>query len=109
MFTRINLIVGLYQRIVETMKKYSLDDFHSPVLISYVLTALCANSNLYSSVWPQEDTEKVLKSDVVALIISYALNESQQELYFKILDYTTFSSSKSNIGKDNDLISSSSS
>ena len=109
MFTRINLIVGLYQRIVETMKKYSLDDFHSPVLISYVLTALCANFNLYSSVWPQEDTEKVLKSDVVALIISYALNESQQELYFKILDYTTFSSNKSNIGKDNDLISSSSS
>jgi hypothetical protein len=47
LFTRLHLMVGLYEKVVEIMKKYSPNDFHSPLLISYVLTALCSNFKLY--------------------------------------------------------------
>ena len=87
MFTRVNLIVGVYNRIVYTMKKYNPDDFYSPVLISYVLTALCYNYNLYAKIWPDEDLEKVSIFDVASLIITYIVNVDQQNLFFKILDF----------------------
>ena len=87
MFNRINLIVGLYKRVVDTMKKYSSVDFHSPVLISYVLTALCANFNYYSDAWPNQDPDKISKFEIASLIITYVSDENQKRVYFKILDF----------------------
>ena len=86
LFTRQNLIVGLYNKIVQTMKKYCLNDFHSPLLVSYVLTALCSNYKIYKKNWPDSDLEKLTEHDVTCLIVSFVSDVSHQALYFQMLD-----------------------
>lgn len=86
LFTRLNLIVGLFDKIVQIMKKYSVADFHSPLLVSYVLTALCSNYKLYNKMWPNFYPDKISSHDVASLIISHVPDVDHRELYFKMLD-----------------------
>ena len=87
LFTRLNLIVGLFDKIVQILKKYSVSDFHSPLLVSYVLTALCSNFKLYNKMWPDcYPSGKVTNHDVASLVISHVSDFRHRELYFKMLD-----------------------
>ena len=89
-FQRGHFIVGVFERIVQIMKLYNVQDFHSPMLVSYILTALCDNFSFYKRTWPEglEDGQnsKVTKTDITLMVAKYVTQEDLQIVYMQKLD-----------------------
>lgn len=56
-FLRIHAILGLFKRVMGLLKKYQPSDFHSPMLVQYVLHGLCANGTLYAKLKQRDISE----------------------------------------------------
>lgn len=55
-FTRIHAVLGLFRRVVAIMKLYEPNQFHSPVLVQYILHGLCANHARHAAVMQCDGT-----------------------------------------------------
>ena len=77
-FQRSHLIVGIYNTILQLMSKHSPEDFNSPILISYLLTGLCDNLELYKANWCDPETRE---AEIISLILHYVQDVDQQNAY----------------------------
>ena len=75
-FQRGHFIVGVFQRIVQIMQQYGPGDFYSPMLVSYVLTALCDNLQFYTAA-----DDKISSEDIASLIFKYIAEKNVQDIY----------------------------
>ena len=82
-FQRSHLIVGIFDTILEILSRHSPDDFYSPILISYLLTGLCDNLELYKSNWCNPGTAEAV---IVSLILRYVEDADQQNAYLVRLE-----------------------
>ena len=80
-FQRTHLVVGIYDMIIDIMAKLLPQDFHSPVLVSYILTGLCDNYALYKRHWGDANAALTNKSRIVGLILQHVSDDVQQNAY----------------------------
>ena len=67
----------MYKRIIGLMDAYKPTDFHSPVLIQYVLHGLCFNKSLYA---------EVMKKDMSGELKQLIVKHIRPELQLSLLD-----------------------
>ena len=46
-FSRHHAILGIYPHVLDVLKKYKKEDFHSVCLLQYVISGLCKNAKMY--------------------------------------------------------------
>lgn len=49
-FQRMHGVLGMIERILDMLEKYGPKDFHSPMLISYLMHGLCSNAKNYEEI-----------------------------------------------------------
>lgn len=76
-FQRIHAVLGLFKRIVGLLIKYEPGDFHSPVLVQYVLHGLCVNCALHT---------RVMKKDISGILHQLIVKYIQPEMQMTLLD-----------------------
>ena len=80
-FQRTHLVVGIYDMVIGILSNHLSQDFHSPVLLSYVLTGLCDNFALYKRHWGDEEAARANKSRVANLVLQHVSDKVQQKAY----------------------------
>jgi hypothetical protein len=77
-FQRSHMIVGLFNTVLEILSNHCPTDFNSPILVSYLLTGLCDNLELFKSNWCDPGTTEAV---IVSLILKYVQDVDQQNAY----------------------------
>ena len=84
-FQRTHLVVGIFDQIVDLLQQHLPDHFYSPVLLSYVLTGLCDNYQLFKKNWANRHDTKQAKEKLKSLISLYVPDVKQQHVYLSKL------------------------
>ena len=77
-FQRSHMIVGLFNTVLEILSNHSPEDFNSPILVSYLLTGLCDNLELFKTNWCDPGTTEAV---IISLILRYVQDVDQQNAY----------------------------
>jgi len=78
-FSRLHVIVGLFDVIVEILFKYSAEDFKAPYMYLYPLSGLCKNAD--------ELCQPAIKDVLFGLLLKYKLDDRQIETCCKSMNY----------------------
>jgi hypothetical protein len=73
-FSRIHVIVGLYNVIIEILLKYTAEDFKAPYMYLYPIGGLCKNINLLPT-----ESQQNIKDILFGLMFKYKLDQTQIE------------------------------
>ena len=65
-FQRTHLAVGIFNQIVDMLKQHTPNHFYSPVLLSYVLTGLCDNYQLFKKLDRQKWNQRCQRKTQVS-------------------------------------------
>ena len=84
-FQRTHLVVGIFDQIVDLLQQHLPAHFYSPVLLSYVLTGLCDNFQLFKKNWANRHDTKDVKEKLKSLISVYVPDVKQQHVYLSKL------------------------
>lgn len=78
-FQRIHAILGLFERIINLLLKYSPADFYSPVTVQYVTSGLVTNVGLYNKIFSTNVDEQVKQ-----LVMKFIQPQQQDALLAQI-------------------------
>jgi hypothetical protein len=81
-FSRLHVILGLYNIIVELLVKYNKEDFKAPYMYLYPISGLCKNLEQLNS-----DNRDKMKDIMFGIMLKYKLDEKQIETCCKSMNY----------------------
>ena len=81
-FSRLHVILGLYNVVVEILLKYTVEDFKAPYMYLYNISGLCKNLELLN-----KDNRDKMKDIMFGIMLKYKLDEKQIEQCCKSMNY----------------------